>query len=72
MRAIRFKNNKFSQVYQRKMEEAFRCAIKCNAKLYTDKDGVFTKAVGGHIPKDVHIKRLVTHLHNFTVCFSCF
>ena len=49
-------NNKFSQVYQRKMEDAYQCTIcKCNAKLYTDNDGVFIKAVGGHIPKDVNI-----------------
>ena len=54
-----YQNNKFSQVYQRKMEDVYQCTIcKCNAKLYTDNDGVFIKAVGGHIPKDVNIKRL--------------
>ena len=52
------------------MDDAYQCTIcKCNAKLYTDKDGVFIKAVGEHIPKDANIKLPVTHLHTFTVMF---
>ena len=62
------------------MENAYQCTIyKCNAKLYTDKDGVFIKAVGGHIPNDVNIKRdvqshtctlLLYVVHAFE--YSCF
>ena len=45
---------------------------QCNEKLYTDKDGALIIAVGGHMRKDVNIKRLVTHLHTFSVCFHAF